>query len=232
MTRYIHSGKEKRRFVRAMFGEIAPRYDFLNRMFTAGMDVRWRKRLAAVLSVRPGERVLDLACGTGDAARQVARLQPHCLLLGADPLPAMLRRARGKLPGLIPVCCESESLPFRDNSFQAAAVAFGVRNFSCLEEGLRQIHRVLAPGGRVGILEFALPDRGRLRGFYRWYLTRALPFLGGLLSRGYAYQYLPESIRHFPAPGDFGDLLGSVGFTGVDTEQFLGGTVRIYCGWK
>ena len=232
MTRFIHYGEEKRRFVRRMFGEIAPRYDFLNRILTMGMDIRWRKRLAAILEVQPGERVLDLACGTGDMALNIGQSQPLCRVVGADPVPGMLPLAADKFPPLVTVCCEAESLPFRDNAFQAVTIAFGVRNFSYLEKGLQQVYRVLVPGGRLGILEFALPDRGRFRGFYRWYLTWVLPRLGALFSRGYAYQYLPESIRRFPVPADFINLLGSIGFTRVDTERFLGGTVRIYCGRK
>ncbi len=91
---------------------------------------------------------------------------------------------------------------------------------------------MLSPSGRLGILEFALPESGRFQGLYRWYLVRALPRLGALFSRGYAYQYLPESIHHFPAPGDFVELLETTGFDGVQTEQFLGGTVWLYHGWK
>lgn len=232
MTRFVHYGDDKRRFVRRMFSDIARRYDFLNRLLTLGMDVRWRKRLAVTLGVQPGDCVLDLACGTGDVARHIGRHQPHCRVVGADPVPEMLSRAVEKSPTLVPVCCESEFLPFRDNIFQAATVAFGVRNFSYLEDGLEQIYRVLAPRARLGILEFALPTRGPLRGVYRWYLTRLLPRLGALLSRDYAYQYLPESIHHFPAPGEFTDLLESVGFSHVETEQLLGGAVWIYCAWK
>ncbi len=232
MERFIHSGEGKRRFVRRMFGEIARRYDLTNRVLTSGMDIRWRRRLAAIIGVQGSDRVLDLACGTGDVALQIGRCQPHCRVVGADPVPAMLSLAAEKFPPLVTVCCEGEALPFRENAFQAVTIAFGVRNFSYLEKGLQQVYRVLAPGGRLGILEFALPDRGRCQGFYRWYLTRVLPCLGALFSRGYAYRYLTESIRHFPAPADFLDLLASVGFTRVDTGWFFGGTVWIYCGRK
>ena len=232
MARFVHHGRDKRRFVRRMFGDIAHRYDLTNRVLTLGMDIRWRRQLATILDVQPGGHVLDLACGTGDVARQIGRCQPHCRVVGADPVPGMLSRAAEKFPPLVTVCCESEALPFRENSFQAVTIAFGVRNFSYLEKGLQQIYWVLAPGGRLGILEFALPDRGRCQRFYRWYLTRVLPRLGALLSRGYAYRYLTESIRRFPAPADFLDLLASVGFTSVITKRFLGGAVWIYYGRK
>ena len=232
MTRFSHDGEDKRRFVRRIFSEIIPRYDFLNRLLTLGMDVRWRKSLAAALEVQSGDSVLDLACGTGAGARLIWRLHPGCRVIGADPVPGMLSRAQGKFPALAAVCCEAESLPFRDEYFRAVTVAFGVRNFSDLERGLQEIRRVLMPGGRFGILEFAQPDSGRLQGFYRWYLEKLLPRLGALFSRNDAYQYLPESIQHFPVPAEFVKLLGSIGFSEMGAERFLGGTVRVYYGRK
>ncbi len=232
MARFVHAGQDKRKFIRQMFGEIVPRYDFLNRLLSGGRDVAWRRRLAAVVGLQPAERLLDLACGTGDVALQVWRRRPGARIVGADPIPGMLDRALAKLPALMPVCCESEALPFPDGVFQAVTIAFGVRNFSSLQQGLEEVHRVLASGGRLGILEFAMPEKGRLSWFYRWYLTKVLPRLGALFSRGYAYQYLPESISHFPAPGDFADLLAGIGFDRVDTAPFMNGAVWIYCAHK
>lgn len=211
-----------------MFGEIVPRYDLLNRLLTLGMDIRWRRRLAAGLRLQPGDSVLDLACGTGDLARQIVRRWTGCRIIGADPVPEMLFRALKKFPPLTAVCCEGESLPFLEDSFQAVTVAFGLRNFSSLEAGLQEVSRVLVPGGQLGILEFALPDQGALRGLYRWYLSSVLPHLGALLSRGYAYRYLPESIESFPAPEVLSRILDSIGFSRLNTRCFLGGTVRIY----
>jgi demethylmenaquinone methyltransferase/2-methoxy-6-polyprenyl-1,4-benzoquinol methylase len=215
-----------------MFDEIAPRYDFLNRLLTLGTDRRWRKHLVTAVRPQPGDRILDLACGTGDVARLAGKQQPESTIIGADPSPGMLRRATRKDQRLLPLCCESEALPFQDGSFQAVTVAFGVRNFSDLASSVQEICRVLAPNGRLGILEFAQPAKGRLRRVYHWYLTGILPLVGALFSRGYAYQYLPESIQHFPAPEDFTDLLISSGFSNVVTQQFLGGTVWIYLGRK
>lgn len=232
MAQFVHAGKDKRRFIRQMFEEIVPRYDFLNRLLSGGRDVAWRRRLAAAVGLQPTGRLLDLACGTGDVALQVWRRQPGARIVGADPVPPMLDRALAKVPDIMPVCCESEALPFPDGVFQAVTIAFGVRNFSSLQEGLEEVYRVLASGGRLGILEFAIPEQGRLSGVYRWYLTRVLPRLGALFSRGYAYQYLPESIAHFPTPGDFTDLLAGIGFDRVDTEPFMNGAVWIYCAHK
>ena len=232
MAQFVHEGKDKRRFIRKMFEEIVPRYDFLNRLLSGGRDVAWRKRLATAVDLQPTERLLDLACGTGDVALQVGRRQPVAQIVGADPIPPMLDRALAKVPALMPVCCESEALPFPDGMFQAVTIAFGVRNFSYLQEGLEEVYRVLASGGRLGILEFAMPEKGFLSPFYRWYLTQLLPRLGAIFSKGYAYRYLPESIAHFPAPGDFSEMLAGIGFDRVDTELFLNGSVWIYCAYK
>ena len=229
---FHHQGERKRRFVHTMFSQIVPHYDLLNRLLTLGMDLKWRKRLAISLRLQPGDQVLDLASGTGDVIRSIKRHQPDCLVVGADPVPAMLDRARAKLPQVRAICCEGESLPFPEGIFQAVTVAFGVRNFSYLESGLAEIYRVLAPAGQLRILEFALPRYGRLRRFFHWYLMRILPRLGALLSRGYAYQYLPESIQQFPDPADFASLLASGGFVSIETERFMGGTVWLYKGQK
>ncbi len=232
MAHFVHAGKDKRRFIRQMFGEIVPRYDFLNRLLSGGRDVAWRKRLAAAVGLKPTERLLDLACGTGDVALQVGRRQPGAQIVGADPIPRMLDRALAKLPTLVPVCCESEALPFPDGVFQAVTIAFGVRNFSCLQEGLEEVYRVLANGGRLGILEFAMPAKGRLSWFYRWYLTRVLPRLGALFSRGYAYQYLPDSVSEFPQRETLVELMHACGLQRVNATPLTFGIATLYCGKK
>ncbi len=228
MTQPDNSPRDQRRFVQRMFAEIVPRYDLLNRLLTLGMDIRWRRRLVAGFWLQPDDRVLDLACGTGDIARQLGRRWPACWIIGADPVPEMLSRASKKFPPLTAVCCEGEALPFLEGSFQVVTVAFGLRNFSSLEAGLQEIRRVLVSGGQLGILEFALPDQGVLRGLYRWYLGSVLPRLGAFLSKGYAYRYLPESIESFPAPALLSSILDSIGFSQLSNRFFLGGTVRIY----
>ncbi len=228
----LRSDAHRRRFIRRMFGEIAGRYDLLNRLLTVGRDRYWRRRLVRLVDPRPGELALDLACGTGDLAATLVRAQPDCLAVGADPVPRMLKAARRKTPELRPVCCEAEALPFPADCFQLITIAFGVRNFTLLEVGLEELHRVLAPGGRLGVLEFAVPRNGLLAPLYRWYLTGILPRVGSLLSSGYAYRYLAESIQQFPDPDRFIRLLESIGFSGITTRKFLGGTVWIYKGIK
>ncbi len=228
----LRSDARRRHFIRAMFGEIAGRYDLLNRLLTVGRDRYWRRELVKLLEPQSGERALDLACGTGDLAATLVRAQPDCLAVGADPVPRMLSAARHKTPDLRLVGCEAEALPFPADCFQLVTVAFGVRNFTLLEAGLIELHRVLVPGGRLGVLEFAVPRSGPLAPLYRWYLTRVLPRVGGLLSSSYAYRYLTESIRQFPEPDRFIRLLESIGFSGITTRKFLGGTVWIYKGIK
>ncbi|MEE9464124.1 MAG: ubiquinone/menaquinone biosynthesis methyltransferase [Candidatus Neomarinimicrobiota bacterium] len=226
------SDTDRRMFIRRLFGQIAGRYDLVNRLLTGGRDLYWRRQLAEMVRLRPGERVLDLACGTGDQGRALLKTQQGVHLIGADPVSGMLHRAGPKIPAAGLVCCEAEALPFTDDCFQVATVTFGVRNFTALEKGLGELHRVLAEDGRLGVLEFARPRRGPLAPIFHWYLTRVLPRVGGLFSPGYAYRYLPDSIRHFPDPDRFTQLLAAAGFTGISTRSFLGGTVWIYVGIK
>lgn len=228
----LRSGANRKHFIRGMFGEIAGRYDLLNRLLTFGRDRHWRRELVSLLDPQPQERALDLACGTGDQGRALLDTEPGVHLVSADPVSGMLRLAGGKIPAAGLVCCEAEALPFPAHSFQLITIAFGVRNFTLLEASLKELHRVLAPGGRLGVLEFAVPRSGPLAPLYRWYLKWVLPRVGGLLSRSYAYRYLTESIEQFPDPDRFIRLLESIGFSGIATRNFLGGTVWIYRGIK
>lgn len=223
---------DRRLFIRRMFSHVAGRYDLVNRLLTARRDLYWRRQLAEMVGLRLGERVLDLACGTGDQGRALLETQSGAHLIGADPVSGMLRLAGPKIPTADLVCCEAEALPFPAHCFQLITIAFGVRNFTVLEASLEEIHRVLAPGGRLGVLEFAVPRSGPLAPLYRWYMKWVLPRVGGLLSRSYAYRYLTESIEQFPDPDRFIQLLESIGFSGIATRNFLGGTVWIYKGIK
>ena len=190
--------------VRSMFDRIAPVYDAMNRVMTAGLDLRWR-RLAASEVVRPGDRVLDAACGTGDLA--LADHRAGALeVTGLDFSPRMLERARRKAPGLRFVEGDLLALPFADGSFDAATVGFGVRNVSDLELALRELRRVLRPGGRLAILEITRP-RGLLRPFFTLWFDRLVPLLGRLLPGGDAYAYLPASVARFPAAEELAGLL-------------------------
>jgi demethylmenaquinone methyltransferase / 2-methoxy-6-polyprenyl-1,4-benzoquinol methylase len=214
--------------VRTMFDRIAPVYDLMNRVMTAGLDLRWR-RLTAEAVVRPGDRVLDGCCGTGDLAVACARVGAE--VTGLDFSPRMLERARRKSSAVTWMEGDVLALPFADGSFEAATVGFGVRNVADLARGLAELARVLVPGGRVGILEITSPT-GLLAPFYRVWFDRIVPLLGKLLEGGAAYSYLPASVRRFPGPQELADLLESAGFAGVEYRTFAGGIVALHTGTK
>jgi demethylmenaquinone methyltransferase/2-methoxy-6-polyprenyl-1,4-benzoquinol methylase len=204
-----------------MFDRIAPVYDPMNRIMTAGLDLRWR-RLAAAAVVRPGDAVLDAACGTGDFA--VADLRAGAgRVTGLDFSERMLERARRKEPRVEWVLGDLLALPFDDGAFGAATVGFGVRNVADLELALRELRRVLAPGGRIAILEITQP-RGVLRPFFRLWFDHIVPLLGKVLPGGSAYTYLPASVRRFPDAETLAGLMRDSGF-GEVRFRLLGGTI-------
>jgi len=213
--------------VRSMFDRIAPVYDAMNRVMTAGLDLRWR-RLAAAAAVRPGDRVLDAACGTGDLALAAADAGAR-QVVGLDFSPRMLERARRKSSAIEWVDGDLLALPFPDASFDAATVGFGVRNVADLERGLRELRRVLRPGGRLAVLEITRP-RGLLRPFFTLWFERLVPLLGRLLPGGGAYAYLPASVRRFPAPEELADLLSRNGFAEVRFRLLGGSIVALHTG--
>jgi demethylmenaquinone methyltransferase/2-methoxy-6-polyprenyl-1,4-benzoquinol methylase len=193
----------------------------MNRVMTAGLDVRWR-RLTAAAAVRPGDRVLDAACGTGDLA--IAGLRAGAgKVTGLDFSERMLERARRKDARIDWVRGDMLALPFADGTFDAATVGFGVRNVADLEAGLRELRRVLKPGGRLAILEITTP-RGVLKPFFSLWFDRVVPLLGKLLPGGSAYTYLPASVKRFPNAEAFAALLRECGFGDV-RFRLLGGTI-------
>ncbi len=209
-----------------MFDRIAPVYDAMNRVMTAGLDGRWRAETAAAV-VQPGDRVLDSCCGTGDLA--LACLRAGGRVTGLDFSEPMLQRARRKSSEVEWVRGDALALPFEDDSFDAATVGFGVRNLADLERGLAELRRVLVPGGRVGVLEITRP-RGLLAPFYRVWFEVLVPLLGRLLPGGRAYSYLPASVRRFPGPEDLAELLRAAGFRDVRYRLFAGGIVALHTG--
>jgi demethylmenaquinone methyltransferase / 2-methoxy-6-polyprenyl-1,4-benzoquinol methylase len=212
--------------VRAMFDRIAPVYDAMNRVMTAGLDGRWRRETAAAV-VRPGDRVLDACCGTGDLA--LASLRAGGRVTGIDFSERMLERARRKSSEIEWVRGDALALPFEDDSFDAATVGFGVRNLEDLERGLSELVRVLRPGGRVGVLEITRPQ-GALEPFYNVWFGKVVPVLGKLLPGGSAYTYLPASVKRFPGPEGLADLLLEAGFSDVRYRLFAGGIVALHTG--
>jgi demethylmenaquinone methyltransferase/2-methoxy-6-polyprenyl-1,4-benzoquinol methylase len=212
--------------VRSMFDRIAPVYDVMNRVMTAGLDLRWR-RIAAQSVVSPGDRVLDACCGTGDLA--VAATKAGGTVTGLDFSPRMLERARRKLPSATWLEGDLLELPFDAGSFDVVTVGFGVRNVVDLERGLAELRRVLAVDGRVAILEITQP-RGLLAPFYRVWFDRIVPLLGKLLKGGAAYTYLPASVRRFPGPDELAELMRTAGFADVTYRTFAGGIVALHIG--
>jgi demethylmenaquinone methyltransferase/2-methoxy-6-polyprenyl-1,4-benzoquinol methylase len=214
--------------VRSMFDRIAPVYDLMNRVMTAGLDQRWR-RLAVGEVVWPGDRVLDACCGTGDLA--VAAERRGGRVVGLDFSPRMLERARGKSGTIEWVQGDALVLPFSDADFDSATVGFGVRNLEDLEGGLRELARVLKPGGKVAVLEITRP-RGVLRPFFRLWFDVLVPLAGRVLRGGEAYTYLPASVRRFPGPEDLSALMERAGFETVRYRLLGGGTVALHTGVK
>jgi demethylmenaquinone methyltransferase/2-methoxy-6-polyprenyl-1,4-benzoquinol methylase len=213
--------------VRTMFDRIAPVYDVMNHVMTAGLDVRWR-RLAAQAAVRSGDRVLDAACGTGDLA--IADLKAGAgKVTGLDFSEKMLERARGKHASIEWVQGDMLALPFADETFDAATVGFGVRNVENLELGLRELRRVLRPGGRLAILEITQP-RGAIRPFYSLWFDRIVPVLGKVLPGGEAYTYLPASVKRFPTAERLAELLREAGFGEVRFTLMGGSIVALHTG--
>jgi demethylmenaquinone methyltransferase/2-methoxy-6-polyprenyl-1,4-benzoquinol methylase len=213
--------------VRTMFDRIAPVYDVMNRVMTAGLDVRWR-RLAAASAVRKGDRVLDAACGTGDLA--IADLKAGAgKVTGLDFSEKMLERARAKNTEIEWLRGDMLALPFADETFDAATVGFGVRNVEDLALGLRELRRVLRPGGRLAILEITQP-RGALRPFYSLWFDRVVPALGKVLPGGDAYTYLPASVKRFPTAERLADMLREEGFSDVRFKLMGGSIVALHTG--
>src|SRR5690242_6206496 len=231
--------------VREMFTQIAPRYDLLNHLLSFELDRLWRARAAKHLRPileRPDAMVLDLCCGTGDLSFVLAQAG-NARIFGADFAHTMLVRARAKsadksaADGATAAKCmaffeaDALRLPFADASFDLVTSAFGFRNLANYEAGLREIYRVLKPGGTVAILEFAEPPEGFLGDIYRWYFTKVLPRIGWLISRHKsAYTYLPKSVARFFRPPELAVLLRSVGYQSVDFREWTMRTVALHTG--
>ena len=223
----VESGRLPAEGVQRMFDRIAPVYDAMNRVMTVGLDQRWR-RATVREAVRRGDYVLDACCGTGDLA--VAATEAGAGgVVGLDFSERMLERARRKAPGLEFVQGDVLALPFEDATFESAVVGFGVRNVEDLEAAIKELRRVLRPGGRLGILEITTP-RGWLAPFYRFWFDRVVPVLGRVLPGGEAYTYLPASVRRFPGPDDLAAQMA--GFRDVGYRLFAGGIVALHTGVK
>ena len=220
--------------IRDMFAGVAPRYDLLNRVLSGWLDVLWRRRATRALGLGDGQPVLDLCCGTGDQA--IALQKKGATVTAADfcvPMLALARRKYSHLAGHAPagLAADALALPFPSAHFDGATVSFGLRNVADLDQALRELYRVLRPGGRLVVLEFALPRRRLVKALYLWYFHHVLPLLGRLLSpRGSAYSYLPNSVVEFPQREAFVERMRGAGFAAATSEDLTLGTVCLYRG--
>jgi demethylmenaquinone methyltransferase / 2-methoxy-6-polyprenyl-1,4-benzoquinol methylase len=227
------------RAVREMFSGIAGKYDLLNHVLSVNIDKRWRRLVREKLTVilaDPSAVVLDVACGTGDLALELKR-NANARVIGSDFCHPMLEIAAEKAGNdrqPIPfIEGDAMNLPFGDDSFDAVTIAFGLRNLSNFEDGLRELRRILKPGGTLAVLEFSSPVIPGFRGLFNFYFTKILPRIGGVVSgsRG-AYEYLPDSVSKFPDQKGLAGLMRSTGFGDVDFTNLTGGIAAIHLGRK
>ncbi len=238
VTPYKSSTDGKKKQIKAMFDNIAPKYDFLNHSLSMGIDKIWRRRAIKLLKDLDCPEVLDIATGTGDLAIAAMKLNPK-RIVGLDLSAEMLKVGEEKVKkkGLDQIISmvegDSENLPFQDDEFDAATVAFGVRNFENLNKGLVEINRVLKPGGKFMVLEFSNPSQFPFKQIYQFYSTKILPWWGGLLSKDKAaYTYLPESVAAFPEGDAFVTELNKAGFKSLRVWRQTFGVATIYFAQK
>ncbi len=222
-----------------MFDDIAPKYDFLNRFLSAGIDISWRRKALSQLKAIQPQQLLDVATGTGDVAIMAARMLHPAKIVGIDISEGMLELGRKKLLNLnLSQQIElqqgdSEAINFPDASFDAVTVAFGVRNFENLEQGLAEMLRVLRPGGKAVILEFSKPKIKGIQQLYNLYMGLVAPKMGGLFSKNKnAYQYLTDSVQHFPEGKHFTDVMNKIGYKETTCKKLSFGICSVYCGIK
>lgn len=229
-----YSSKSKKEEVEEMFDNISPRYDFLNHFLSMGIDIRWRKKAIRMLKKQEPKIILDIATGTADLAIEAMSLKPESII-GIDLSEGMLQKGRikiaeKKLESFISLRKgDSENLPFNDQYFDAITVAFGVRNFENLEKGLKEMYRVLKPGGSLVVLEFSKPKGFPIKQLYGFYFKYLLPVMGKMISSdNSAYSYLPESVKAFPDGKPFLQILENCGFSNCIAHSLSFGIASIY----
>lgn len=236
VTPYSSDGS-KREQVEQMFDAISPKYDLLNRLFSMGIDQRWRRLVIRSVGEEPTDRLLDVATGTADLAILAAKTVKE--VIGIDISEGMLSHGRTKVKDrgledrITLQQADSIALPFDDARFDAVTVAFGVRNFEDLERGLSEMFRVLRPGGRLFVLEFSKPQRTPMRQLFRFYFHRVMPLIGRLVSKdNAAYTYLPESVDAFPQGKAFEEVLNTCGLKEINSRLLTFGVATLYMARK
>jgi len=230
---------EKGRGIRDMFDKIAPRYDLLNRLLSLGIDQRWRRFAVRQLSIPKNGRVLDIATGTGDVALEIGRQTDRSVkIVGSDFTQGMLVLGQEKISEssyrdrIVLVNAPCEEMPHPSGVFDGITIAFGIRNVVDRQKGLCEMARVLKPGGRAVILEFATPRNSVFRAIYFFYFLKVLPWLGGLISQRSAYQYLPDSVLEFPDRETFKAMMEEAGFVDVKVHDLTGGIAAVHVGTR
>lgn len=233
-----HQNTGKKGKVESMFNNIAHRYDFLNHFLSAGIDIQWRKKVRKLLAPHHPRHILDVATGTGDLAIELAKLAPE-KIIGIDISEGMLnigkeKIIRKKLNHTITLeVGDSENLRFKNDTFHAVTVAFGVRNFENLQAGLKEMKRVMKPGGIVAILEFSKPKKFPFKNIYQFYFKYILPGFGKAVSKdNEAYSYLPESVQHFAEDAAFLQEMENAGFKNYKQQRLTFGIATLYSGTK
>lgn len=211
-----------------MFDRISGVYDLMNQVMTAGLHHAWRRRAADLAEARPNTHVLDVATGTGDLAIELAARGAE--VIGSDFSEEMLVRAREKQPAITWEWANAMELPYEDDRFDAATVGFGARNFSDLAQGVREMARVVRPGGKVVILEITTPTRPPLSTFFRVWFDQIVPALGKLAGDSEAYEYLPSSVRRFPTPAGLAAVMDQAGLRDIRWILTAGGIIAIHVG--
>jgi len=228
-------------FIRDMFESIAPRYDLLNRLLSLRQDVYWRRAMVSEMDIPRNADVLDVACGTGDVAIEILRQKDHGVrVFGVDFSPGMLILAKEKIAvkkkisdNIFLNAGDAFYLPFKKKTFDAVTIAFGIRNIQDKLTVLKCFYDSLKPGGMLLVLELATPSERGLLSFYLFYFKKILPLIGWFFSKNLmAYQYLPDSVVHFPKPDRFAAIMESAGFSNVRWKKLTLGTAVLYIGYK
>jgi len=232
-----YTGSKKKRYVRSMFDSIAHRYDFLNHLLSGGIDWYWRKRTVDILQPQSYEKVLDVATGTGDLAYAIksnAESEVYGLDFALNMLHLNKEKASDKgVESFSLICGDAEDLPVPSESFDIITIAYGIRNMGSMERTLEELHRVLKPNGRIGILEFSQPESKFFKRMYYFYFRNIMPAIGYLFSGNKdAYNYLQESVSKFPSRADFSRALETIGFESVHNYTMTMGICTLYIGFK
>jgi len=236
LPEFTHQGKDKKEFVQRMFDDISPHYDFLNHFLSLGIDIYWRKKFTRKLDIQDDYNILDVACGTGDVGFEI--LKKHSVSITGIDLSqkmvdlAQLKARKQNLGSITFLQGDAENLPLDDNSVDCLTISYGFRNISNYEIALSEFHRVLKPGGKLGILEFSEP-KSKVVGFiFRIYFHHILPRIASLFSRSDAYRYLPESVDFFPTRHDICRKIIYSGFQRAEIHDLTFGISTIFLGFK